>query len=250
MGGYDRNRALGPVMSGDLVQDGVPVLPLVGISIGVGDANATGNPFNVSETPNLTAARSQGFPVVLSPAVPYIALPAPVCAALASWLPVSFSPRLGLYLWEASNQRYQAIASSAAELRFTFAASWTANVTIAVPFALLNLTLEAPLADPPAPCFPCQPRNAVLDDWLQGRAFLQAAPSCRPPTSACTGTPSSTSWRRRPARRLMRRRTLCRSRPTTRAWPRGPSRSTRRAGKRRGKPRRRPGQPGARTAAP
>ena len=177
MGGYDRNRAIGPVVSGNLVQDGVPVLPLVGVSLGTGDNTISlSSPLNVTETPNLlSTAQLQGFNVLLTPAVPYIALPHRVCAALADYLPVTYNLRLGLYLWQTDDPRYAALMASRAELRFAFADSLTANVTIAVPLALLNLTLEAPLADPPAPYFPCQPLDAVMDEWTLGRAFLQAA---------------------------------------------------------------------------
>ena len=44
-------------------------------------------------------------------------------------------------------------------------------LSIRVPFALLNLTLESPLANEPISCFPCSPS----DSFALGRAFLQAA---------------------------------------------------------------------------
>ena len=50
--------------------------------------------------------------------------------------------------------------------------STTQNFTINVPFMLLNLTLDAPLAQKPTPYFPCSPTPSK---YLLGRAFLQAA---------------------------------------------------------------------------
>jgi len=54
--------------------------------------------------------------------------------------------------------------------------STTANTTIHVPFALLNLTLETPLVSPSVQYFPCSPYTpSDGTTYHLGRAFLQAA---------------------------------------------------------------------------
>ena len=179
IGGYDQSRALGDVLVGDLgdAPDPDPLVKLVDVHIGVEDSGAP-SPFNTTMTPSLFSSKEgSSVTVVLNHAPPYMSLPPWLCQGIASWLPVTFLPRLGLYTWNVDDPRYDEIISSSAQLEFTFGASLTKNVTIKVPFSLLNLTLEFPLADTPTPYFPCSPRvnenkNKI---WSLGRAFLQSA---------------------------------------------------------------------------
>ena len=174
MGGYDRKRAVGPVLTSKTVLDGIPVVSLIGVSIGM-DNNGTANPLNVSDTQNFLSDEGPSIQTLPHPQIPYLQLPHSVCRSLASVLPITFSPQLGLYLWKIDDPQYAALLASSAALRFAFASSLTSNVTISVPFPLLNLTLEAPLADSPTPYFACMPINAIGHSWQLGRAFLQAA---------------------------------------------------------------------------
>ena len=61
-------------------------------------------------------------------------------------------------------------------MSFTFRASnlQQSNLTIKVPFQLLNLTLEAPISSEPTQYFPCRSPLAG-GGYTLGRAFLQAA---------------------------------------------------------------------------
>ncbi|KAL1979370.1 hypothetical protein VTN96DRAFT_6086 [Rasamsonia emersonii] len=81
---------------------------------------------------------------------------------------------MGLYYWDTTSPEYSKIVTSPAYLGFTFQlnALNTANFTVRVPFALLNLTLEAPLVSTPTQYFPCFTSNGT---YGLGRAFLQAA---------------------------------------------------------------------------
>lgn len=56
-----------------------------------------------------------------------------------------------------------------------FADRTATNITIKVPFHLLNLTLEAPLVATPTQYFPCRSFDSTYAFWMLGRAFLQAA---------------------------------------------------------------------------
>jgi hypothetical protein len=119
--------------------------------------------------------RSGTAVVMLNPAVPYIYLPTTACQAAARRLPVTWNARLGLYLWNTDDPAYQRIVRSPAYLGFVFADSTATNITIKVPFRLLNLTLEPPLMPSPTPYFQCKPVNVSDPYWMLGRAFLQAA---------------------------------------------------------------------------
>jgi hypothetical protein len=85
------------------------------------------------------------------------------------------------YLWKTNDSAYETIITFPAYQSFTFPPTPRAslNVTIKVPFALLNLTLDMPILERPTPHFSCHaytpnPDNKN-DDYRLGRAFLQAA---------------------------------------------------------------------------
>lgn len=85
---------------------------------------------------------------------------------------MTWRPDIGYYTWNVDSPHYTNIITSPAYLGFVFSDRNAKKVTIKVPFALLNLTLESPIVDKPTPYFPCQPTDATA---LLGRAFLQAA---------------------------------------------------------------------------
>lgn len=108
-----------------------------------------------------------------SGADPSIYLPHSTCEAIAAELPVTYHPEYGLYFWNTEDKRYSEIVSAPTYLGFTFKNSLNnANLTINVPFSLLNLTLDAPLVDKLTPYFPCMGTNG---NYVLGRAFMQAA---------------------------------------------------------------------------
>lgn len=171
-GGWDKGRAIGPPTT-----FGDTPLQLLDIVMGV---ETGGSPFNFSSQNDLlldnTSTHNQ-LPVNPDPLVPYFHLPQQTCDKIASYLPVFYSATTQFYLWNTSDPTYANITSSAAYLGFVFppAPGDTADVTIKVPFRLLNLTLTNPaIGSGKVTYFPCK-SYAPSDNYLLGRAFLQAA---------------------------------------------------------------------------
>ncbi|KAH6631520.1 aspartic peptidase domain-containing protein [Chaetomium tenue] len=190
-GGYEKNRALGSVgvFPLDRFRSGSSILFLVDVLLGT---QVGGSPFaggegsvwqgtkdtegdSAEKTAQAEGAKSGTALVVLDPTVPYIYLPPGTCEAAARRLPVRWNDRLGLYLWDTGDPTYQRIVRSPAYLSFVFSDPSATNITIKVPFRLLNLMLEPPLMPTPTPYFPCKPWNTEDGIWALGRAFLQAA---------------------------------------------------------------------------
>ncbi|KAJ5937850.1 hypothetical protein N7454_004192 [Penicillium verhagenii] len=180
MGGYDQDRIVGNVSSqpvnttNDL---GTLDIPLFDIGLGVA---AGGSPWSF-KSKNGLFKRSNGTSessasVEIDPTRPYLYLPQDTCDAIAEQLPVTYNEGLGLYFWNTTVDKFEKITGSPAYLSFTFENnagedSSNPNTTIKVPFKLLKLTLESPLVDQNTTYFPCYPS----DDYVLGRAFLQAA---------------------------------------------------------------------------
>ncbi|OJJ36964.1 hypothetical protein ASPWEDRAFT_50338 [Aspergillus wentii DTO 134E9] len=178
LGGFDKNRVLGEVSSqqyvpaGSKYPEGSLVIRLLDIGIGVASG---GSPFAFTSKNGLWAQNnSDATDVYVHSERPYMYLPKATCDALTSDLPVTFNDSLGLYFWNTSDPQYKRIVASPAYLSFTFEknANNQQNMTIKVPYSLMNLTLEEPLVDKPTQYFPCYPDE---DTRLLGRAFLQAA---------------------------------------------------------------------------
>lgn len=174
LGGYDKNRVIGdittqPIDSGEL--------PIELLDIGIGVANG-GSIWGASNITGLMAksnsSLSPGMNVAIDATNPYIYLHRSTCDAIAANLPVSYRSDLGLYTWDTNNENYTKIITSPSYLAFNFVKNDinTQNITIKVPFALLNLTLSAPLVNWDTPYFPLMPTDG---DPVLGRAFLQAA---------------------------------------------------------------------------
>lgn len=178
LGGFDKSRVLGTgtVAAFDFLGEGgsTPIVSLLDISIGV---ETGGSPFNSSsiEEGLFRFGRNTSASVTLNPALPYMFLPAATCDAIAQYLPVTYQSSSGLYTWNRNDPQYLRIVSSPAYLRFTFQQSVNQNVSIKVPFALLNLTLDTPILNSPQPYFPCKPYYTPDGGYYLGRAFLQAA---------------------------------------------------------------------------
>lgn len=189
LGGYDASRVYGPVGVFEM-QLSAPIIYLQDVSLGV----ETGFwPFNASQAEvgsvwqgpknevletivDFFGGKKGSAMVTPNPAVPGIYLPGETCARAAKHLPVTLDPKLGYYLWNTADPTYLPLLSSAAFLAFTFADTQAANLTIKVPFQLLNLTLDAPIVDVPTPYFPCHDVTGNDTGYLElGRAFLQAA---------------------------------------------------------------------------
>ncbi|KAF2154221.1 hypothetical protein K461DRAFT_320374 [Myriangium duriaei CBS 260.36] len=168
-GGYDKGRAIGP---GTIYMDKPP--QLLDIVIGV---ETGASPFSFDSQDGLlldSAGIQRSGPVVLENGTPNLLLPKQTCDRLAQILPVIFDSKTGFYLWNDIDPAFKKIVTSPAYLGFVFpgAGQSAKDVTIKVPFALLNLTLTAPSISDSKQYFPCQPYS---DSYVLGRAFLQAA---------------------------------------------------------------------------
>lgn len=178
IGGYDPSRALGFVAS-LLIGEQLKMFQIELLDIGIGVEHG-GSPFSYSRREGVLAegnsSMANALVVTMNPGAPYLALPKSTCTAIAKDLPVNFNAKYGLYFWDVDDPQYARIVTSPSYLSFVFRASSTsnANLTVKIPFQLLNLTLEEPLIDKPTPYFPCQPPQ-LGDDFSLGRAFLQAA---------------------------------------------------------------------------
>lgn len=183
-GGYDQSRICGNVstqqgpFSGlEPIDDGLKgLIDLLDIAINVYDGIS---PFNTSTINGLLTKGNSSISPALSlpllPEAPYLDLPKSSCDAIAAWLPVTYDAGLGLYTWNTDDPRYTQIVSSPSVLSFVFRKDQTntQNITINVPFALLNLTLQAPLVTSSIPYLPCNAQSSGR--YSLGRAFLQAA---------------------------------------------------------------------------
>ncbi|OGM42766.1 hypothetical protein ABOM_008157 [Aspergillus bombycis] len=159
LGGYDQNRVLGDV-SAQPYSSGNLSIDLLDAKIGVVSG---GSPWICTDKTGPlgqgNASINYGVTVFASGAGPYMYLPHSTCEAIAA---------------ELSDKRYSEIVSAPTYLGFTFSKNSlnNANITINVPFSLLNLTLDAPLVDKPTPYFPCMGTNG---NYVLGRAFMQGA---------------------------------------------------------------------------
>ncbi|KAK6526332.1 hypothetical protein TWF694_004930 [Orbilia ellipsospora] len=179
-GGYDKSRISGPVQTFDLDSGGGMRMNLIGINIGVAIGKS---PFPYQMKSNLLVnniATGQGNVVTrveLESAIPYLVLPQETCDAIARELPVVFNASLGFYLWKTADPLYQAIVTSPAYLSLDFQVSASQNLTLKIPFALLDLNLTAPLVTDTQAYFPCMGGTidkTTGDGAFLGRAFYQA----------------------------------------------------------------------------
>ncbi|OBT77689.1 hypothetical protein VF21_03724 [Pseudogymnoascus sp. 05NY08] len=177
IGGYDQSRVLGLVSSQPYAIDHLPI-DLLDIGIGV---EVGASPFNFSSQAGLLASGNSSIissmRVAVDATVPYLYLPQSTCDSITKNLPVTFQPKYGLYFWNTADPKYKMIVSSPSYLSFTFRlnSAVSQNITIKVPFSLLNLTLTSPIISTPTLYFPCFPGQVPGGIFSLGRSFLQAA---------------------------------------------------------------------------
>ncbi|KAJ5291931.1 hypothetical protein N7478_001182 [Penicillium angulare] len=174
LGGYDQSRVIGDVSAQAFSSGSFPI-EMFDIEIGVAEG---GSPWDYSNKSGLLAHKNSslnfGLTVLADPSNPYIYLPQSSCDAIAEQLPVTYQPAYGLYFWNTTSPQFKSIVASPGYLGFKFSKNGLNNedLTIKVPFSLLNPTLEAPLVKTPVQYFPCMATNSTP---ALGRAFLQAA---------------------------------------------------------------------------
>ena len=177
-GGYDQSRALGDMGVYDLEENtDSMVANLLDIQIGVEIGSSPFSERSYTSLLKMNATFKGVQPAVINPIVPYLFMSPETCAAVTENLPVSFNSQVGLYMWNTADPRYVRITKSPAYLAFLFQNSESGNLTIKVPFQLLNLTLESPIVNESQQYFPCRPFYALdgSGDYYLGKAFLQAA---------------------------------------------------------------------------
>ncbi|KAF0317978.1 hypothetical protein GQ607_014763 [Colletotrichum asianum] len=188
LGAYEQNRALGDVGQ-FAIQRGLPTVFLRDVFIGTEAGAASSFPASPNasfwvEPKGLgadyvkTFGGAQGSAIATpNPVSPYIYLPTGVCEAFAENLGLTYHNGTGLYLWESSrNGSLYDFINSPSYLGFILSDSTATNLTIKVPFKLLNLTLSAPLVEKKVNYFPCKSVDeSIAGQWQLGRAFLQAA---------------------------------------------------------------------------
>ncbi|KAG4434672.1 hypothetical protein IFR05_009847 [Cadophora sp. M221] len=174
-GGFDQNRVLGEVSTQQGSADTANSIDLVDIGLIVVQG---GSPWTFNSLGGLLTSGNSSIgnalPVAINSLAPYLHLPKSTCDAIAAKLPVIYQAKYGLYFWDTGDPKYEEIVSSPSCLTFTFRQSQTEkNLTISVPFKLLNLTLTAPLTTTPTAYFPCKAETKTY--YQLGRSFLQAA---------------------------------------------------------------------------
>ena len=176
-GGYDQARVL---QAPGVFKSTAITLTEICINSTIPAFQSTGNLMNTSNTP---FSSGSSIPVLLEPALPYLYLPPAICNSFASYLPLVYHFDLDLYTWNTSDPSLLTLLTSLSNLKFTFTNSSGVSTEIAVPFALLNLTLTPPLVSTPTSYFPCRPYSndaaGTTDSgsfqYYLGRAFLQGA---------------------------------------------------------------------------
>ncbi|TIA83216.1 hypothetical protein D6C76_02137 [Aureobasidium pullulans] len=175
LGGYDKGRVIGPYTT-----YGTQNPTLLDIQIGV---ETGGSPFSFQNKTNLLLVDNDdgdSINVEIVPHSPSLYLPVKTCEALTKVLPIYFDQVTKYYLWNTSDPNYNSTVKSPSYLSFIFppAPGASDNVTIKVPFKLLNLTLTYPIVASPVQYFPCQATVPNVDSgigYALGRAFLQGA---------------------------------------------------------------------------
>ena len=187
-GGFDQSRVLGDVgafaLSDDGGQDNI-IVQLLDIQIRVEQGDSPFSNSSQDDAPtsytgllSLDTGSSPGTqPTNLNPMLSYMHMDPATCSAITEHLPVTLQHFTNLYIWNTSHPSFTRIMQSSAHLDFVFENSGHGNLTIKVPFQLLNLTLDAPIVTPPVQYFPCQPFKASdgSGHYFLGKSFLQAA---------------------------------------------------------------------------
>ena len=176
-GGYDQSRVLGDVGVFDLAADSTMLPNLVDIQIGVENGSSSFSETSYTGLLKLNVSSNRIQPAVINPIVPYLFMSPATCAAITEQLPLRLDSQHGMYIWNTTDPKYERIVKSPAYLAFIFQKADNGNLTIKVPFQLLNLTLEAPIVTTPQQYFPCRPFHALDSSghYFLGKAFLQAA---------------------------------------------------------------------------
>ena len=176
IGGYDQSRVIGNVSVQSITSNLTLEIDLLDIGIGV---ESGPSPFDVPLQQGLLTSGNESLgnfvSVTMDPLRPYLYLPASTCSAIAQTLPVTYNGAHDLFTWDINDVRYTRIVSSPSYLGFIFRSGSGTNLTVNVPFALLNLKLDATFVASPIPYFPCQPPSVEQPEYSLGRAFLQAA---------------------------------------------------------------------------
>ena len=182
-GGYDQSRVIGRVETFEFYHTEDKTTSyfqpnLIDVEVGVETGTS---PFPPEPTTGLLQVNNSlgpWQPAIINPVLSFLYMTPETCSNIARLLPVTLLQQKGIYLWNTTDPQYERIVNSPAYLAFTFLPSASSsNLTVKVPFKLLNLTLESPILSSPRQYFPCSPYNVTKQTVgiFLGRAFLQSA---------------------------------------------------------------------------
>lgn len=176
-GGYDQTRVLGDIGVFGLGAGSELMANLLDVQIGVENGTSPFSEGLYTGLLKLNASFNGVQPAIINPILPYFFMSPETCHAIVENLPVTFNSQVGLYIWDVTDPQYEKIVKSPSYLAFIFQNAESGNLTIKVPFQLLNLTLEAPIVVKPQQYFPCRPFYATdhSGNYFLSKAFLQAA---------------------------------------------------------------------------
>lgn len=180
LGGYDRSRVVSDPATFDIKAGGDLEVVLQNITFGVmrgaspWGSTPQGNML-ISDAITTTSAANTQISAILTAVSPYLYLPQNTCSEIAKYLPVTFAPSFGLYLWNINDPKFALIVNSTAYIQFGFSYRG-GQYPVKIPMKLLALQLVAPFpVTSMTTYFPCQPVTGTSPAYFLGRSFLQGA---------------------------------------------------------------------------
>ena len=174
LGGYDRSRCISPPLN----CTGSETLELLNVYLNVSSGGSAYTNLTSTQLPFDILPKQGNNPIIrFESGAPYMYLSQATCDALAAHLPVTYERSLNLYIWNnITSTETDQILTSPHYISFSFTTSSGSSTSIAVPFALLNLTLTSPIVSQTMRYFPCSPFSPPDGrTYILGRAFLQGA---------------------------------------------------------------------------
>lgn len=180
IGGYDRSRVASDPATFDIKGGGDLEVVLQNITFGVmqGESPWGSTPQGnllISDAITTTSTANTQISTILTAVSPYLYLPQNTCSEIAKYLPITFAPSFGLYLWDTNDPKFALIVNSTAYIQFGFSYRG-GQYPVKIPMKLLALQLVAPFpVTSMTAYFPCRPVTGTSPAYFLGRSFLQGA---------------------------------------------------------------------------
>lgn len=180
IGGYDRSRVASDPATFDIKAGGDLEVVLQNITFGVMQgaspwgSTPQGN-LLVSDAITTASTADTQISTILTAVSPYLYLPQNTCSEIAKYLPLTFAPSFGLYLWNTNDPKFSLIVNSTAYIQFGFSYRG-GQYPVKIPMKLLALQLVSPFpVTSMTTYFPCRPVTGASPAYFLGRSFLQGA---------------------------------------------------------------------------